>query len=281
MANTIAMKKVAVGRKDVFMVPESFLNEEPGFNARLEYTEIPEFALYIKENGVNELPPLQVYKKKDAAGDEHLYISKGHRRIRAIRMAISEHGCDIKGVPCMFDDGNEESRTFGLVTENTQVPLTSLEQGLVFNRLIGYGYTQVDIATKIGKSQPYVHKCLTLAKTPKKVQDLLMTGVVDDSTVYEAATGATDPDSIYDILMKSLEVGGGKRGGVRAAVQKAVGKKTLAGQAKSLGEWVEENSIVLKDDPRYQAVVWSLNFITAKNPDFTLDGLDKLFSRTK
>jgi len=280
MANTIAMKAIATGRKDVFMVPETYLNEEAGFNARLEYTEIPEFAAYIKENGVNELPPLMVYKKKDAAGDEKLYISKGHRRIRAIRMAIAEHGCDIKGVPCMFDGGNEEARTFGLITENTQVPLTNLEQGLVFSRLIGYGYTQVDIATKIGKSQPFVHKCLTLAKMPKKVQDLLTSKVVDDSTVYEAATNA-DPDSVYDILMKSLEIGGAKRGGVRAAVQKAVGKKTLAGQAKTLGEWVEENSVMLKDDPRYQAVTWAYNFVTAKNGDFTLDGLDKLFARTK
>ncbi len=115
---------------------------------------------------------------------------------------------------------------------------------------------------------------------PKKVQDLLTSKVVDDSTVYEAATNA-DPDSVYDILMKSLEIGGAKRGGVRAAVQKAVGKKTLAGQAKTLGEWVEENSVMLKDDPRYQAVTWAYNFVTAKNGDFTLDGLDKLFARTK
>jgi ParB/RepB/Spo0J family partition protein len=280
MANTIAMKAIAVGRKDVFMVPESYLKEEDGFNARLQYTEIPEFALYIKANGVNELPPLMVYKKKDAAGDEGLYISKGHRRIRAIRMAINEHGCDIKGVPCMFDAGNEESRTFGLITENTQVPLTNLEQGLVFHRLIGYGYTQVDIAEKIGKSQPFVHKCITLAKMPKKVQDLLAANVVDDSTVYDAAKGA-EPEAVYDILMKSLEVGGTARGGVRAAVHKAVGKKTLAAQAKTLGEWVEENSVILKEDSRYQAVAWAYNFVTAKNNDFTLDGLDKLFTRTK
>jgi hypothetical protein len=109
---------------------------------------------------------------------------------------------------------------------------------------------------------------------------LLAANVVDDSTVYDAATNA-EPDAVYDILMKSLEVGGNKRGGVRAAVHNAVGKKTLAGQAKTLGEWVEENSHLLKDDSRYQAVAWAYNFVTAKNGDFTLDGLDKLFARTK
>lgn len=258
------LKEYAVGRKDVFLVPPDLLNEEPGFNARLEYTGIEEFADFICENGVLALSPLRVYRK-----EENLFISDGHRRIRGVRLAQTR-GIEVKGVPCMNDPGNEESRTFGLITNNAGAPLTKLEQGMVCIRLTGFGYTQTEIAKKIGKSLAYVNQCIALGTAPKKVQDFLVSGVVNDSTVLTMLGNVEDPAQIYDIIVQSVEDvkscgGNGNQRDVAHAVRNRLGKETVSTRIKKLDGWIEENSIVLKADPKYRMICSVRSFLSGQS----------------
>lgn len=260
----------AVGRKDVFTVPVDVLKEEPNFNCRLEYNGIEEFAQYVFKNGVMGLPPMKVYAKH---GDpDGLYISEGHRRIRAVRRAI-EMGAEIKGVLVMNDPGNEEDRTFNLISSNQGNPLTKIEQGLVFMRLVGYGWNQAQISERVGMSPAFISQAITLARAPKKIQDLITQGAVKDSTVLDAVTGADDEAQAYEVLVKSIEDsnnnGEGNRG-VSRRVKAAVGKVSASGRIKLLNEMIEEQSLVLKDSPKYQAVKEVYAFL---NGEKTVDEL--------
>lgn len=282
MAKGLGLREMAVGRKDVFLVPPHLLNEEENFNARKEYTGIEEFADFIRENGVLALPPLYVYRKGDK-----WYISDGHRRIRAVRIVESE-GIDVRGVPCMNDPLNEEDRTLALVTRNSGTPLTKMEQGDVFQRMVNFGYTNTEIAKKIGKSLPYVGQCLALATAPKKVQELLIAGVVNDTTVLTALGSVEDVSMAYEVIMDGVEAakntvvvnGNGGNGDVpnvtqrdvSRAVRTRVGKETVSTRMKNLGEWIEEQSLMLKDNARYDAIKDVYSFLRG---EITVDDLVK------
>ena len=263
------LKESAIGRKDVFIVPVERLSEEAGFNARLDYQGIEEFADFIRENGALALPPLMVYRK-----GENIFISDGHRRIRAVRK-VMEEGIEVKGVPCMNDPLNEEERTLAMVTRNSGAPLTKLETGLVFQRMLNFGWQQIDIAKRAGKSPAYVNQCIALASAPKKVQDLLKDGVVNDSTVLTMLGNVEEPSQIYDIIIQSVEEvkgkaaenaagnGSGDTGNdapavnprdVARAVRQKIGKPTVSTRMKALTDWIEAESLLLKDDPKYLAI---------------------------
>lgn len=264
------LKGFAVGRKDVFTVPLSVIKEEPDFNCRQKYEEIEEFAQYILKNGVMGLPPMRVYVKPN--DPDGLYISQGHRRIRAMRMAV-ELGADIQGALVMNDHGTTEDRTFDLISSNEGYPLTKIEKGHVFLRLIGYGYNQSEIAQRTGKSAAFVSQAITLARAPKKIQELVLSGAIPDSTVYQAVTGADDEAHAYDVLLKSIEGannnGEGRRG-VSKRVGEALGKVSPSGRIKLLNEMIEEQSLILKDNPKYEVVKEVFSFLKGEK---TMDEL--------
>lgn len=274
------LKAVAVKRSDVFIVPIDELHEEPGFNARLNYEGIQEFADFIRENGVLALPPLFVYTKQG-----RIYISDGHRRIRAVRL-VSEEGVEIKGIPCQNDPLNEEERTLAMITRNSGAPLTKLEQGMVFLRMLRFGWQQNQIAKKVAKSPAYVNQCIALANAPQKVQDLLTTRVVNDSTVLTMLGNVEDPEQIYDIIIESVnEVKANMaqeapvlstgdpatdadvpipvvadppvevvQRNIARVVRNKIGKETVASRMKILDSWIQENELLYKNNQRYNVV---------------------------
>lgn len=245
------LKDIAANRKDMFFIDPRLLKEMPGFNVRLDY-DLDELSASILENGVKV--PLQVFVE-----GETLYVKDGHRRLRAV-MALIEAGADIKAVPCITTKGEtQEERIFDLITTNSGKALSKLEHGIAFIRLVNFGYTQNDIAQKIAKSAAYVSQAIILARAPKKVQDLIISGAVPDTTVYNAVSGAKtdeDRDKAYDILVESIEKakveGKGSRG-VSRHVASAVGKVSPAARVKLLNEMIEEQSLLLKDSPKYAA----------------------------
>lgn len=262
------IKEIASGRKDIFKIDPRLITEEPGFNVRLTYDGIEELADSIQNEGLKV--PLQIYNKGD-----FLHVKDGHRRLRAINVALSR-GVDIQSVPCIYMSGeSEEQRTFDLITCNSGTPLTKLEHGIVFLRLQNFGYNQTDIAKRIAKSPAYVNQCVALANTPKKVQDLLSSGVVNDSTVL-ATIGTVDESKLYDILVESVnEVknnGDGTARDISRVVRNKIGKETVSTRMKALNQWIEENAILEKDSPRYGMLCSVQSFLKG---ELSLDDLVK------
>lgn len=256
------IKQEATRRTDVFHLDPRLIHVEEGFNARLDqdHNDILES---IRVKGVKM--PLHTFTKNDT-----IYVKDGHRRLAAVMQLINE-GENIRSVPCVHAPKSEtvEERTFDLLTCNSGKPLSKLEQGHVFIRLVNFGYKQAEIAHEVGKSVAHVNQAIALAKSPKKVQELILTGKVGESLVLEVLQKTEDGDEAYNILMKSLEEasqnGGTRREVVRAA-QSQIGKVSLPKQMKALSEWIEENSMVFKDHSGYLAVVAAVEFLQGKGP---------------
>ena len=250
------IKAIASGRKDIYRIDPRLLNIEDGFNARIDYSGGEELREFIRQNGVPGI--YKIYTK-----NEKYYIKDGHRRQREV-LALIEEGLEIKTVDCVHEKETDEERVFGLLSSNEGKPFSQREKGIIYLRLMNYGWSQTEIAAKIGKSQSLVSNAILLARAPKKVQKLMDSNLVPDSTVLSAMVAlkeipdATD-DTLVEIITKSAaeakEVGEGRSGAARR-VRERVGRPmiTPATRVKELGQFVEENSIVLKDNDRYKGV---------------------------
>ncbi len=111
------IKKIAEGRKDIFMVDPSNLVEDPCWNVRKKTPELTAHIRWladsIKEQGVRE--PLTVWMN-----DGVPTISNGHCRILAVALARKE-GAEIKTVPVRVEDryASEGDRILSMITRNS------------------------------------------------------------------------------------------------------------------------------------------------------------------
>lgn len=170
------LKDLAVGTKDLYMLSPDIINEEPGWNARIDGPDldahIRQLADSIKEVGVQE--PVTVYQKGDT-----IILTNGHCRLMAVRLAITE-GADILSIPCRVEDrySNDADRVLSLITRNSGKPLSPLEQSTVVKRLVAFGWTVSQIASKTGFSVSHVNDLLVLGGASAAVTEMVSNGQV-------------------------------------------------------------------------------------------------------
>lgn len=122
-----------------------------------------ELAASIKENGI--LQPITV-RKKDG---EKYEIVAGERRFRAARLV------GLSRVPCIIRSYTDEQAFVLSVIENIQRNnLTFFEEAMSFEKLIrDYGYTQEEVAAKVGKTQSAVANKLRLLKLDENLRSII------------------------------------------------------------------------------------------------------------
>ena len=154
----------------------------------------------IREHGV--LEPLVV--AKTPAGYQ---IIAGERRWRAAKIA------GLIKVPVIIKETSPQGMLEMAIIENVQrIDLNPLERAQAFKRLIDeFGLTTSEIATKIGKSAPYVSNTLRLMTVPDALKDALASGATTEGHV-RALASLEDPHLIIEaykeILEKNLSVRG-------------------------------------------------------------------------
>ena len=165
-------------KTDLLKIDPRAIDVQEGFNARTDYGDIESLRDSIIENGVEV--PMKVYRNPEAKG--RYILVDGHRRHRATMMAING-GADIAYVPARLAErnSNQESRLFDMIITNDGKPLSTYEQGVVYNRLLSYGYNQSEIAKKIGKSAALVGNAIRLATAPKVIQDYITQDMISSS----------------------------------------------------------------------------------------------------
>ena len=116
--------------------------------------ELESLELSIKENGL--LQPLTVRKKSDGRYE----LIAGERRLRACILA------GINEVRVIVEDRNEEESSVLAIIENIQrCDLNCIEEAVAMQRLMNhYGYTQEELARKLGKAQSTIANKIRLAK---------------------------------------------------------------------------------------------------------------------
>lgn len=127
---------------------------------------IEEMAESIREHGV--LQPLLVRPL-----DEGKYeLVAGERRLRASMLAGLER------VPVVIKEMEDPVAWEAALIENLQREnLNPIEEANAYREMLGrYGYTQEDIARKIGKSRTYIANTVRLLNLPEEIREMVING---------------------------------------------------------------------------------------------------------
>lgn len=147
----------------VLFIPVDSIVPNPNQPRRsFEEEGLEELAASIAEHGV--LQPLSLRR----AGNQYELVS-GERRLRASKL------CQLKEVPCILLDVDEEVSSLLALVENLQRrDLDFWEEALALDKLIRtYHLSQEEAARRIGKSQPAVANKLRLLKLSPACLELL------------------------------------------------------------------------------------------------------------
>jgi len=170
------IKKMAAGRRDLFLLAPELIQEDPAWNVRQDNAELQShirtLANSIKEIGVQQ--PLTVFMK-----GESVTVTDGHCRLMAVKLAISE-GAEIKAIPVRTEErfSNEADRVLSMLTRNSGRPLSIPEQAEVIKRLLSFGWTESEIARKTGSSQQHINTVIHYISSTVEVQQMVKAGDV-------------------------------------------------------------------------------------------------------
>jgi ParB family chromosome partitioning protein len=139
------------------------------FQPRREFDEeaLRDLRASIEENGL--LQPLVV--RRSTPGDGYELVA-GERRLRAMR----DLGWET--VPAVVRDFSDEAMLVLALVENIQrEDLNALEEAIAFQRLIdGFGFTQKEVARRVGRDRSTISNALRLLALPGAVRDMVADG---------------------------------------------------------------------------------------------------------
>lgn len=217
------IKDIAIGRSDVYRVPPDDIHIRDEWNSRNDndpenVAHIERLAESIIEVGVKQ--PLTVYQD-----DGKLYVSDGHCRLRAVRLAISR-GAEIKSVPVQTEDrySSEADRVFSQIVRNSGKPLAPLEQGRVFKRLLDFGWTVTDIAKRSGINAGWVRELLELQASTAEIQNMISTGRISSTLAIQ--TLKSEGDRAGEVLADAVTTAeaAGRTRATRKHIERAASK---------------------------------------------------------
>ena len=132
-------------------------------------SDIQHLAESIKAVGIIQPPVVRAIN-----GSDNYELIAGERRLRAAIAA------GLKTISVVVNNMSSEKSAQTALIENVQrVDLNALEVAKALRNLIGeFGYSQEDIALKIGKKRSTISNYLRLLKLPRKIQDSLSSGEI-------------------------------------------------------------------------------------------------------
>ena len=133
---------------------------------RFDEQKLLELAESIKNQGL--VQPLVVRKRSDGEGGGFWLIA-GERRWRAAQRA------GLKSIPVVVKEVQaKEAYELTLVENLQREDLNPIEEAEAYQRLSAeFGYTQEQLATRVGKDRATVANSLRLLKLPQKVRNLV------------------------------------------------------------------------------------------------------------
>lgn len=169
------------------------------YQPRKEFDEqgLKELADSIRENGVFQ--PILVRKRKTGQGYE---LVAGERRLRASKLAGKD------SIPAIVVDFNDKQMMEISLLENIQrKDLTPIEEAEAYDQLIRkLGYTQDELAKRIGKSRSNVTNILRLLNLPGEVKKLVNDGKLT-YTQARALLATEDEERMIDLARQTVKEG--------------------------------------------------------------------------
>lgn len=169
------------------MLPVDEINVFPDLQPRVQgkvwQERVDALAADMKQRGFLASAPISVFTVEEKAEDGTVatvaYIANGHTRFAAVQKANAD-GANITAIPAIFMSPGTtiESVMADSIRLNNGEPLSPYEISVVVARLKGYGRTEDQIATEIGKTKRYVQDLLVLAQAPASVRNAVLKGEI-------------------------------------------------------------------------------------------------------
>ena len=143
------------------------------FQPRINFNKerLAELTRAIQSQGIIE--PLIVRRIDVGGGDGPRYeLIAGERRLRAARAA------GLETVPIVVRELDDRAALEMSLVENiVREDLNAVEEGLAFFRLVDhFGLTHDEIASRVGKSRPYVGNTIRLLELPQPILNMIAKG---------------------------------------------------------------------------------------------------------
>lgn len=202
----VSLKQLAEGKAEgvqkatYFKVDPDVVEFEPGFNLREEGPDLDVHleAMYVAMKAGAYFPPIDV-----SVVDGRIIARDGHCRTRTAKRIKAE------GVSIMLEArqfrGNEAECVFHMISSAQGKPLTPLESGRGFFRLIRYGLDVQAICSRTGVSRTTVENGLILAEAPLAIQQMIVKGEVAAHVAVDMIRkhGSKAVDVLREVLDKA------------------------------------------------------------------------------
>jgi len=167
-----------VSKVTSFAVDPLVLEIREGFNARpLNQEHVDALALAQRNGAI--FPPLDVFVEEG-----HIFIVDGHHRHAATLQNIAQ-GFEIKSSEVRHFRGNDADRVAHMLNSASGLALTPLQLGVQYRKLIGFGWTETQIANRRGKSVQHVKDMIQLAEADSDVHQAVNAGLVSGTAALK------------------------------------------------------------------------------------------------
>ncbi|CAM6054485.1 unnamed protein product [Sphagnum tenellum] len=201
------LRILASGRGDVLNVNPYLLTIKENWNSReandpANLAHIDSLARSFVEIGVQV--PLAVVVEGDK-----VVVTDGHCRLLGVFRAIEVYGAEIRSVKVITESrfATEADRVLSQIVRNSGKPLTVLEQGTVFVKLVNLGWSPKQIADKAGVGVVRITQILDLmAGANDGIKALVSSGKISPTTAALALkTHDGDADAAEAALTGAVE----------------------------------------------------------------------------
>lgn len=169
-----------VSRKDLLYIDNpGMIQIVPGFNARKKIGDLSSLEASIEEDGVFS----PILCRPDRGNEESpLILIAGERRLRAC-MNIKERGGEVK-IPIIIHECDEQKAYDLMAIENLErKDLNPIEEADVVNKMVGWGFSDKEVAGKLHMSIAWVQQRRTLGSAAREVKQAL----ANDKISFQAA----------------------------------------------------------------------------------------------
>lgn len=206
---------------------------------RFDEEALTQLAESIRIHGV--IQPLLV---RPAAGGTYQLVA-GERRWRAARMA------GLTGVPAVIKELSEQEAMELALIENLQrEDLNPIEEALGYQELMdAYGFTQEQVAKRVGKSRSAVANALRLISLPEEIRPMLEDGSLSAGHA-RALLSLDDPKEMTELASAAVKNGYSVREmekRTRAKKQPAQKREKTAEPLFGRDSYYDEMEIALRD----------------------------------
>lgn len=180
-----AMKAISANTRPVYMVPIEHLQVAPGFNVRVtdsvEYRGgLEALKRSIIQEGFYSTKPLAGFVAKAKDGENVVYVTDGHRRLEAAKMAAAEGKDGLDKLPVILKPASASSvdLAVALHLENSGQELSMLEKAVLVKRMLNAGMSEAEVAERLDMTVRYIGDLMVLIAAPKAVRNLVSEGKI-------------------------------------------------------------------------------------------------------